>query len=43
MRTDLVAIEELDQNILNICATINVATYESLALVREFDAICLAA
>jgi hypothetical protein len=37
MRTDLIAIEELDQNILNLCTTINVATYELLTLVREFD------
>jgi len=37
MKTDLAAIEELDQNILNICTTINMATYELLVLVREFD------
>ncbi len=37
MRQHLAAIEELDQNILNLCTTINVATYELLTLVREFD------
>lgn len=31
------SIEELDQNILNLCTHINAATYELLMLVREFD------
>ncbi len=31
------SIEELDQNILNLCTRINAATYELLMLVREFD------
>lgn len=31
------SIEELDQNILNLCTRINAATYELLVLVREFD------
>jgi len=35
--SDLVAIEELDRNILNICTRINAATYELLILIREFD------
>jgi hypothetical protein len=34
---DLVSIEELDQNIQNLCTRINIATYELLVLVREFD------
>lgn len=37
MNKDLRAIEELDQNIVSICTTINLATYELLTLVREFD------
>ena len=37
MRTDLTAIEELDQNIHKLMTTINVATYDLLVLVREFD------
>jgi hypothetical protein len=31
------SIEELDQNILDLCTRINAATYELLMLVREFD------
>ncbi|MGI9305277.1 MAG: DUF222 domain-containing protein [Gammaproteobacteria bacterium] len=31
------AIEELDQSIVNLCARINAANYELLTLVREFD------
>ena len=34
---DLTPIEDLDRNILNLCTRINVATYELLVLVREFD------
>ena len=34
---DLTPIEDLDRNILNLCSRINVATYELLVLVREFD------
>jgi hypothetical protein len=34
---DLTPIEDLDRNILNLCTRINVATYELLLLVREFD------
>ena len=34
---NLTSIDELDQNILNLCARINIATYELLVLVREFD------
>ena len=34
---DLVAIEELDRNILNLSTRINAATYELLVLIREFD------
>ncbi len=34
---DLTPIEDLDRNILNLCTRINVATYELLCLVREFD------
>ena len=34
---NLASIDELDQNILNLCARINIATYELLVLVREFD------
>ena len=30
-------IEELDRNILNLCARINAATYDLLVLIREFD------
>jgi len=37
MKSDLTAIEELDQNIHNLMTTINVATYDLLVLVREFD------
>ena len=35
--SDLVAIEELDRNILNLSTRINAATYELLVLIREFD------
>jgi hypothetical protein len=35
---DLVSIEELDQNILDLAARINIATYELIVLIREFDA-----
>ncbi|NNF50725.1 MAG: DUF222 domain-containing protein [Woeseiaceae bacterium] len=34
---DLVSIEELDNNISVIAARINIATYELIALIREFD------
>lgn len=34
---DLVAIEDLDRNILDLSKLINTATYELLVLVREFD------
>jgi hypothetical protein len=37
MPADLPPIEELDQNILNLCTRINAATYELLVMVREFD------
>ncbi len=37
MPADLTPIEELDQNILNLCTRINAATYELLVMVREFD------
>ena len=30
-------VEELDQNILNLCTRINAATYELLVMIREFD------
>ncbi len=35
--SDLVSIEELDQSILDLAARINIATYELIVLVREFD------
>ena len=34
---DLAPIEDLDRNILTLCNHINAATYELLALIREFD------
>jgi hypothetical protein len=34
---DLTPIEDLDRSILNLCTRINVATYQLLVLVREFD------
>ena len=34
---DLTPIEALDRNILNLCNRINVATYELLVMIREFD------
>ena len=34
---DLVAIDELDRNILNLCTRINAETYELLVMIREFD------
>ena len=34
---DLVSIEELDQNILDLAARINIATCELIVLIREFD------
>ena len=37
MPSDLTPIEELDQNILTLCARINAATYELLVMIREFD------
>lgn len=37
MPADLTPIEELDQNILNLCTRINAATYELLVMIREFD------
>lgn len=37
MLTDLTPIDELDQNILNLCTRINAATYELLIMIREFD------
>jgi len=37
MKTDLIPIEELDEGILNLCTRINAATYELLALIRQFD------
>lgn len=33
----LVSIEELDQGILDLCTRINVATYELLVMIREFE------
>jgi len=35
--SDLTPIEDLDRNILNLCTHINVATYELLMHIREFD------
>ncbi len=37
MPADLTPIEELDRNILTLCARINAATYELLVMIREFD------
>ena len=37
MPADLTPIDELDRNILDLCTRINVATYELLVMVREFD------
>ena len=37
---ELTPIEVLDRNILNLCNRINVATYELLVLIREFDERC---
>jgi len=34
---DLTPIDDLDQNILNLCTRINAATYELLVMIREFD------
>ncbi len=34
---DLVAIDDLDRNILALCTRINAETYELLAMIREFD------
>ncbi len=34
---DLTPIEDLDQNILNLCTRINADTYELLVMIREFD------
>jgi len=34
---DLAPIEDLDRNILTLCSRINIATYELLVLIREFD------
>lgn len=34
---ELVPIEELDRQILSLCVSINVATYELLTAIREFD------
>lgn len=34
---DFVPIEELDRNILDLCTRINIATYELLVLIRQFD------
>lgn len=40
MKEDLVMIEDLDRDILNLCKHINVATYELIVLIREFDERC---
>jgi len=37
MTTDLTSIDALDERILNLCTHINVATYELLLMIREFD------
>ena len=37
---ELKPIEALDRNILNLCNRINVATYELLVMIREFDERC---
>ncbi len=37
MKTELTPIEELDKGILKLCTHINVATYELLVLIRQFD------
>jgi hypothetical protein len=37
MPTALTSIEALDTRILNLCTRINVATYELLVMIREFD------
>jgi hypothetical protein len=37
MASELTPIEDLDRNILTLCRRINMATYELLVLVREFD------
>ncbi|MGB5630476.1 MAG: DUF222 domain-containing protein [Woeseiaceae bacterium] len=37
MPTELTPIEALDSRILNLCTRINVATYELLVMIREFD------
>lgn len=34
---DLLPIEDLDRKILNLCVSINIATYELLTTIREFD------
>ena len=34
---DLTPIDDLDQNIVNLCTRINAATYELLVMIREFD------
>jgi len=40
MASDLASIEVLDRNILTLCNRINIATYELLVLIREFDERC---
>ena len=40
MATELTPIETLDQSILTLSRRINVATYELLVLIREFDERC---
>ncbi len=37
MPADITPIEDLDQNILNLCTCMNAATYELLVMIREFD------
>ena len=40
MASDSASIEDLDRNILTLCNRINIATYELLVLIREFDERC---
>ncbi len=37
MPASLTPIDALDRDILNLCTRINVATYELLVMIREFD------
>jgi hypothetical protein len=40
MASDSASIEDLDRNILTLCNRINIATYELIVLIREFDERC---